>query len=139
MPSYSDAEKAQRRAEYKRYLKGRIWQAIRGAAIYRAGGKCEWCTGTDLLQVHHIQYPRVFGTETPEMLRVLCDPCHAEQHGRPYLIHKLSRERRKARRERITEKLRPEREAKKARRKARGAYWKAKMNPPETPSLKDRH
>lgn len=136
----SEAEKADRRAEYKRYLKGRIWKAIRGAAICRAGGVCERCKGTDLLQVHHKRYPKAFGGETPEMLEVLCDPCHAEAHGRPYLIHKLDRERRKARQQRLRDQKRERREAeravKQAKRKQRAEYWKAKTAP--TPSLKER-
>jgi hypothetical protein len=133
---YSEEEKHLRRLEYKAYLKSGAWKAIRGAAIFRAGEKCEWCAGTDLLQVHHKTYPQAFGTETPEMLQVLCDPCHAEAHGRPYIIHKLSRERWNERRKRLAEKRKVEREAKRAKRKARSEYWKAKMAP--TRSLKDR-
>lgn len=130
-----------RRAEYRRYLKSRIWKAIRGAAIYRAGGVCEWCKGTDLLQVHHKSYPREFGTETPDMLQVLCDPCHAERHGQPYLIHKLDREKRKARRVRLKEIKRAKWDAGaplRAAKKAQRARQKARYNPEPTPSLKDR-
>jgi hypothetical protein len=133
----SEQEKHLRRLEYKAYLKSDAWKAIRGAAIFRAGGKCEWCAGTDLLQVHHKKYPQAFGTETPEMLQVLCDPCHAEAHGRPYIIHKLSRERRTERRKRLAQKATAERDAKRSKRKARGEFWKAKTAP--TPPLKDRY
>ena len=136
MPKYSEQEKAERRAEYRRYLKSRTWAAIRGAAIYRAGGKCEHCQGTEDLHVHHKRYPRAFGAETPDMLQVLCDPCHAEEHGRPYIIHKLSREKRKARKVRLLEIRAKAREAKTAKRKARAEFWKAKLAP--TPPLKDR-
>lgn len=132
----SEIEKAQRRREYKAYLKSDIWKAVRGAAIYRAGGVCEWCKGTDLLQVHHKEYPKALGTETPEMLQVLCDPCHAEAHGRPYIIHKLSRERRAERKQRLRAIKAEASAVAKRKRQARAEYWKAKMQP--TPSLKDR-
>lgn len=125
----SEQAKAERRADYRRFLKSNIWKAIRGAAIYRAGGQCEWCKGTEYLHVHHKKYPRVFGTETPEMLQVLCDPCHAEQHGKSYIIHKLDKQRRAERKQRI--------------RAMKEAVVQAKIRrkrtpSPETPSLKDR-
>lgn len=127
-------EKAQRRRDYKAYLKSDIWKAVRGAAIYRAGGVCEWCKGTDLLQVHHKKYPQAFGTETPEMLQVLCDPCHAEAHGRPYIIHKMSREKRAARKTRLRAIKAEAIAAKKRKRQAHSAPYKMA----DTRPLKDR-
>ena len=134
MPSYSEAEKAQRRREYKAYLKSDIWKAVRGAAIYRAGGVCEWCKGTDLLQVHHKTYPQALGTETPDMLQVLCDPCHAEAHGRPYIIHQLSREKRVARKSRLRTIKAEASAAKKRKRQTRSAPYTIT----DTRPLKDR-
>lgn len=132
----TEEEKAERRADYKRYLKSRIWAAIRGAAIHRAGGKCEHCRGTEQLHVHHAKYPQVFGTETPEMLRVLCDACHAEEHGRPYILIRQTKQQRKARGERFRAIKREKGAAKRAARKARSARFR----PTEpTPPLKDRY
>jgi hypothetical protein len=134
----SEEEKAERRAEYRRYLKGRIWQAIRGAALYRAGHKCEWCQGTERLQVHHKKYPDVLGTETPEMLQVLCDPCHAERHGQPYLVTKQDATQRAERGARLREYRSEEKQAvrglRKAARMARRAARKKGKRAKPTPS-----
>lgn len=130
----TEEEKDARRAEYRRYIKSRIWKAIRGAAIHRAGGKCEHCRGTEQLQVHHVKYPKVFGTEEPWMLRVLCDPCHAEEHGRPYILIRQTKQQRRARGERFRAIKREKREAKKATRMARAERYKLL----DTLSLKDR-
>lgn len=121
-------------AEYRRYLKSRTWAALRGAAIYRAGGMCEWCRATEDLHVHHKRYPKVFGSETPEMLQVLCDPCHAEEHGRPYITHKLSRAKRVARDARLRALKAVASAARKRKRQARSARYVLT----ETPPLKDR-
>lgn len=135
----TQAEKDQRRREYRAYLKSPVWKAVRQAAIYRAGGVCEWCKGADLLQVHHVRYPEVFGREEPEDLKVLCDPCHAEAHGRPYIIHKLARAKLKARKRRLWEAGREEREAARAKKRAERKRRSARFKPREpTPPLKDR-
>lgn len=138
MTEYSDEEKAERRADYKRYLKSTMWKAIRGTALLRANFACERCKGTDILQVHHLKYPQVFGTETPEMLQVLCDPCHAEAHGQPYIIHKLDRAKRAARRQRLRDQKRELREAAQAVKKAKRAARAKRWNPDKTLPLKDR-
>lgn len=138
MPKRKPEERTARREEYGRYLKGRIWKAIRQAAIYRAGGQCEWCKGTEMLHVHHKQYPKAFGTETPEMLQVLCDQCHAEAHSRPYLIHKAAREKRLARRERLKSIEREAKEKEQAAKKAKRTRRRAMYVLAPTPSLKDR-
>ena len=134
-PRWTEAEKDERKAEYHRYLASRLWQAIRGAAIHRAGGVCEWCRGSDRLQVHHLKYPRVFGTETPEMLKVLCDLCHGEAHGRPYILCRPSRVERKARHLRLKGIAREKREA---RKKLRAIAKRKYLPPPPSASFKDR-
>ena len=127
-----------RQTEYRRYLKGRIWKAIRGAAIFRAGGKCARCDGTADLHVHHLTYPAVFGAETPEMLQVLCDPCHAEAHGKASLTHKLDKQRRSERAKRLKGKAKAGRDQKRILTKARRARRSAPYILAPTPSLKDR-
>ena len=89
---------------YKAFISSGIWKAIRGAAIHRAGNLCEWCkcSGDDyLLHVHHKTYARFGGQEEPSDLQVLCDGCHAEAHGKPYLLCKTTRKERKERRARV--------------------------------------
>lgn len=126
-PKYTEAEKAQRRREYRAYLNSAMWQAVRNAAIYRAGGKCIRCHGSERLQVHHVKYPREFGQETPEMLEVLCNICHGEAHGRPYVLLRPSKQAKRERKERL-DALRTKPKRKTVRR--------APL--PDTPSLKDR-
>lgn len=109
-----------------------IWKAIRGAAIHRAGNVCEWCkcSGDDfLLHVHHKTYARFGGREEPQDLQVLCDGCHAEAHGRPYLLCKTTPKERAERRKRVKAnkpKTQAElaKEAKRARKRARQAEYR---------------
>ena len=133
-----------RAREYKAYLKSSQWRAIRGAALLRADWTCSVCRATDYLHVHHKSYPEVLGTETPDMLQVLCDACHAEEHGQSYLLHKLTKERRKERWDRLRvirdEKEKAERERSegmaRVRKRKREERWERLKTP--TPSLKDR-
>jgi len=135
-PKFTEAERAERFADYKRYLKTTMWKAIRGTALLRANWTCEWCKGTEHLHVHHNRYPRIFGTETPEMLQVLCSICHAEAHGRPYILCRAPKAQKQERKARLRDQKLAERAQKKAARQARAERWKAKTAP--TPSLKDR-
>lgn len=66
---------------YAVYLNSPEWGRKRREALDRAGGKCERCTETENLEVHHITYDRL-GYERPQDLQVLCNPCHAAEHGR---------------------------------------------------------
>lgn len=136
---------------YKAFISSGVWKAIRGAAIHRAGNLCEWCkcSGDDYpLHVHHKTYVRFGGREEPSDLQVLCDGCHAEAHGRPYLLCKTTRKERKERRARVkanrpktSQELAAERKkaAKRAKRQRYRARLLAQRNLPETPSLKDRY
>lgn len=70
-------------ANYNAYLNSGTWRAVK--ARYRASGRpqaCE-CGETDV-QLHHITYDRVGGTELDADLIPLCNTCH-------HLVHALER------------------------------------------------
>ena len=69
-----------RRAEYRQYLKGPHWLARRKLALFAASYRCQACSSTVRLEVHHESYARL-GAELPADLRVLCRACHGEVHG----------------------------------------------------------
>lgn len=77
----TEAEKA----EYYRYLKSAAWKRIRASVIADRGWACEDCQSTARIQVHHLRYPLELGTETPDMLRIVCHACHMQYHpDKPY-------------------------------------------------------
>jgi hypothetical protein len=67
---------------YGAYLNSPQWGQRRREALRRAGYRCIECGATEGLEVHHLTYERL-GYERPEDLTVLCNPCHAKEHGRP--------------------------------------------------------
>lgn len=144
--------KRQWRRKYLAFLRSAAWKVLRGAALESAGHRCTWCQRTEvLLHVHHLTYARFGGGELPTDLQVLCDGCHAEAHGKPYLLCKTTKVERKERRA-LVKVNRPETslERAKARKKANARTkrrkWKEKFlethlpdgSVIETPSLKDR-
>lgn len=66
-------------SQYKAYLRTPEWKSTRAAAIRRAQGRCQHCGTKDNLQVHHLNYERLYH-ELPEDLVVLCKTCHAQAH-----------------------------------------------------------
>ena len=62
-------------ADYSEYLKTPHWLETRAVALKRAGSRCQVCSSTKLLEVHHNTYENL-GHEKPEDLCVLCDECH---------------------------------------------------------------
>lgn len=69
-----------RKNEYRRYLKSPEWQDIRTHALLRGDGLCEFC-GDLAAHVHHVRYPKQFGTEHPDSTVAVCDKCHKTAHG----------------------------------------------------------
>jgi 5-methylcytosine-specific restriction endonuclease McrA len=67
---------------YGAYLNGPKWKERRTEALQRAGYRCQRCKADEALEVHHLTYDRL-GFERPQDLMVLCNPCHADEHGRP--------------------------------------------------------
>ncbi len=70
------------RVDYAAYLKTSHWQRVRRDALRRADYECQTCEIDRVqLEVHHLDYKRL-GRERPRDLRVLCEKCHGEAHGR---------------------------------------------------------
>lgn len=78
--------------EYGQYLSSPHWQALRKLKLERQRDElgyncCEECGARPqaakktALSVHHITYERL-GEEPLEDLRIICRPCHDEEHGR---------------------------------------------------------
>lgn len=71
---------------YDQYIASPAWQALRGQAILRDGGRCRLCDAPDDLQVHHRRYPplRRWSLDGLDALTTLCAACHqlAEERRR---------------------------------------------------------
>ena len=65
--------------EYQEYLKSDHWKEIRLKALDRAGNRCQLCSSTDNLNVHHNTYKNR-GNEDLKDLVVLCRNCHEKFH-----------------------------------------------------------
>lgn len=62
---------------YRAYLQSDVWKEKRNQVLSRANGKCEKCKAIIFdPDVHHLNYDRVGGNETPDDLLVLCSSCH---------------------------------------------------------------
>lgn len=70
-----------RKLPYAIYLKSPEWQFIRERKLAQANYQCEKCGHKDHLQVHHKTYEHI-GHEWDSDLLVLCDSCHAKEHGK---------------------------------------------------------
>ena len=69
-----------RKMPYKQYRRTKEWQARRTRVLQRAGGRCEVCYASGLIDVHHRSYSR-YGDELLSDLIALCRPCHQRHHG----------------------------------------------------------
>jgi hypothetical protein len=67
---------------YKEYLASPQWHAKRQIVVQRASGRCEKpdCTHS-LEEVHHLYYPRIWGSEAINSLVGLCEVHHRQEHG----------------------------------------------------------
>lgn len=68
---------------YQEYIQSKEWKAKAKAAKHRANYRCEQCgvlKPEHLLHAHHLTYERL-GNERKSDLKVLCNECHAEEHG----------------------------------------------------------
>jgi hypothetical protein len=94
MNSISPPEVQQsQKARYDAYLKSHEWEVKRIAAIERAGHKCQICSSTDRLHVHHNSYEHL-GNEPDCDLVALCNGCHLlyEVRLRPWIVKPKKRE-----------------------------------------------
>ena len=64
---------------YADYLKTNWWKRRRLKAIRQARRKCNRCGRRDKLQVHHLNYKRLW-MERRSDLEVLCCGCHRHEH-----------------------------------------------------------
>jgi 5-methylcytosine-specific restriction endonuclease McrA len=69
-----------RKMPYAEYLKTEHWREVRERALRLAGHKCDLCSKTQYLRVHHRTYEHR-GFEFDEDVRVLCDDCHKTHHN----------------------------------------------------------
>lgn len=67
--------------EYKEYLNSDHWKQIRLKALDRAGNRCQLCSSTNNLNVHHNTYKNR-GNEDLKDLVVLCRDCHMKFHDK---------------------------------------------------------
>lgn len=67
---------------YQEYLKTAYWQKVRKRVIRKYRGKCQKCGYKYARTVHHIKYVER-GTENRklEVLTLLCNFCHMDEHG----------------------------------------------------------
>ena len=63
------------------YLRSDWWKLIKNIALYDAGGKCVNCGSAFELQGHHISYDNLGTSEEKNDIRILCEKCHAIEHG----------------------------------------------------------
>lgn len=68
------------RIDYYEYIESSAWMSKSGAAMKRAGFKCELCYRPYNLNVHHKSYENL-GDEKPNELICLCRECHKKFHG----------------------------------------------------------
>lgn len=56
-------------------------QTVREKTIKQRGHKCEKCGYTGYIELHHIIEVSKGGTFDNDNLMLLCEKCHAEEHG----------------------------------------------------------
>lgn len=61
---------------YLAYLESDRWRELRNEAIVRDGFRCVLCNSPKDLEVHHLSYPELLGTESVNSLITLCHGCH---------------------------------------------------------------
>lgn len=61
---------------YLAYLESDRWRELRNEAIVRDGFRCVLCDNPQNLEVHHLSYPELLGTESVNSLITLCHGCH---------------------------------------------------------------
>lgn len=67
---------------YRSYLNHWVFKAVRKTAMRKANGRCLYC-GEPATEVHHIQYPKPWGTfDVPANLQPVCHACHCRLEGK---------------------------------------------------------
>ncbi len=65
--------------EYQIYLQSDHWKKLRQLKIDQVGYKCQDCGIQKDIQVHHINYRKIYNVKLND-LRVLCRDCHIKCH-----------------------------------------------------------
>ena len=60
----------------------RAYQRMRRRILDARGWRCEACGVAGRLELHHVTAVEDGGTDDPGNLRILCRPCHFDEHGR---------------------------------------------------------
>ena len=63
---------------YSEYLNSQEWQRKRSERLQLDGYKCQRCGFTRSLEVHHINYDRLYHEDVSRDLITLCKKCHSE-------------------------------------------------------------
>lgn len=72
--------------DYNEYLRGPYWKKLRAEKLAEKSA-CEDCGTRQYLNLHHRYYYNsgksvlYHERDYPDVLRVLCYPCHMKQHG----------------------------------------------------------
>lgn len=66
--------------KYLSYLDSKEWADIKIDIRQNKGNKCEICSSTNKLHVHHKTYKRLFKEEYSDLMLV-CENCHNKIHG----------------------------------------------------------
>lgn len=74
-----------RKMEYGMYLRTPEWGRTRQQALERACFRCQVCSGSARLEVHHRTYENL-GNEMPGDLTTLCKECHEVFHENGRLV-----------------------------------------------------
>jgi 5-methylcytosine-specific restriction endonuclease McrA len=56
------------------------YRKLRTEVLKRDGWKCQYCGGSDRLQVHHMRSRSLLGNDIEENLITLCADCHSDIH-----------------------------------------------------------
>lgn len=67
---------------YLKYLESSKWKELRNKRLKIDDYRCAICGNPHNLQVHHLLYPTVLGTEHIDHLVTLCTQCHKEIENR---------------------------------------------------------
>lgn len=66
--------------KYETYIKSKEWFAWRAFIFEWRGRKCQLCTGTKNLELHHMSYKNL-GKENIRDVLIVCSVCHRYIHG----------------------------------------------------------
>jgi hypothetical protein len=64
---------------YTEYLNSERWAILRKVIIKRANYRCDICTSKEPLQVHHLNYKRIFHESYTDLIAI-CKKCHEKIH-----------------------------------------------------------